>query len=432
MNAGPNTSIVGRSRYESGNALVAALLILMVLTAAGVAFVAVTKSEKQISGNAVIATEAFYNAEAGISEGLYRMSFKKDSLNFIGPNGPETPGWGRYIVRASGASALDPNIAAQASDGMDNDGDGFIDESGERYPEVLSKQDADGGGMRYPYVRVEYKTQGGQLIRYGDSDQDALTPPRENLVYGAPMLRITASGTRAASTKVLEAEAVRFPLMSVEGAMWTGTPLTLNGNAFWIDGHDHTMTAPYDTIPNAKPAKGILTKGPKSDVEMTTNQEDNVTGDGGEASVEQATFDYDFDALWNSLSVAAHYSYTGNQNWTSLNPPAGTLAEPAITVVKGDLGIKGTWSGSGILMVDGNLDMQGGSQFNGVVICTGMMDLAGGGPADVAHIVGSVIAKGIVTKDNTTGGAARIFYSSQAINNALTLNRYTLAWWRER
>ncbi|HET9251835.1 MAG TPA: pilus assembly PilX N-terminal domain-containing protein, partial [Candidatus Eisenbacteria bacterium] len=170
---------VSARQSESGNALVAALLILMVLTAAGVAFMAVTKSEKQISGNAVVATEAFYNAEAGISEGLYRMSFKKDSLNFIGPTGPETPGWGRYIVHASGASDLDPDHGVLGADGLDNDEDGFIDESGERYPEILSKQDAGDGGMQYPYVRVEYKTQGGQLVRYGDADQNAVTPPKE-------------------------------------------------------------------------------------------------------------------------------------------------------------------------------------------------------------------------------------------------------------
>lgn len=432
MNTEPNRARPAQASGEGGNALVASLLILMVLTAAGVAYVAITKSEKQISGNAVIATEAFYNAEAGISEGLYRMSFKKDTLNFIGPSGPETPGWGRYIVRASGASALDPDHTSLASDGLDNDADGFIDESGEKYPEVLSKQDTDTGGMRYPYVRVEYKTQGGQLVRYGDADQNAMTPPRENLTYGAPMLRITASGKRGGATKVLEAEAVRFPLMNVESAMWTGSPLSLNGNAFWIDGHDHTMTSPHDTIPGAKPVKGILTKGPKSDVEMTTNQQDNVTGEGGEASVEQSTFDYDFDAMWSTLSVVAQYSSTGSTTWSSSTPSYGTLTEPAITVHKGDLGIKGTWSGAGILMVDGNLEMQGGSVFRGIVICTGILDLAGGGPADLAHVVGGVISKGVTATENSTGGAARVFYSSQAVNNALTLNRYSLAWWRER
>lgn len=431
MNAEPNIPSAGRRRDESGNALVASLLILMVLTAAGVAYVAVTKSEKQISGNAVVATEAFYNAEAGISEGLYRMSFKKDSLHYVGP-AVETAGWGRYIVRASGASALDPDGASLEKDGMDNDGDGSIDESGERYPETLSKQDTGTGGLRYPYVRVEYKTQGGQLVRFGDADQNALTPPRENLTYGAPMLRITASGRRGAATKVLEAEAVRFPLMNVESALWTGTPLSLNGNAFWIDGHDHTMTSPYDTIPGGKAVKGILTKGPKTDVTMTTNQEDNVTGEGGEGSVEQSTFDYDFDAMWNTLSVVAQYTSSGDVTWSSSTPAYGTVAEPAITVHKGNLGIKGTWTGAGILMVDGDLSMQGGSQFKGIVICTGNLDLAGGGPADLAHVVGGVIAKGVTSTSNSTGGAARVFYSSEAINNALTLNRYSLAWWRER
>lgn len=430
MNAGSSIPRAGRAYGESGNALVAALLILMVLTAAGVAFVAVTKSEKQISGNAVMATEAFYNAEAGISEGLYRMSFKKDSLSYIGPNGPETPGWGRYIVRASGASSLDPDGLTLQTDGLDNDGDAVVDESGERYPEILSKQ--EGGGMRYPYVRVEYKTQGGQLVRYGDADQNAITPPRENFTYGAPMLRITASGRRGLSTKVLEAEAVRFPLMNVESAMWTGSPLTLNGQAFIIDGHDHTLASPYDTIPGAKPVKGVLTKGPKTDVSFGPNQEDNVTGEGGSGSVEQSAFDYDFDGLWSSLSVTAQYSFTGDQTWSSSTPKYGTVAEPAITVCKGNLGIKGTWTGSGILMVDGNLSMQGGSVFQGIVICTGNLDLAGGGPADVAHVIGSVIAKGTISSSNTTGGSARVYYSSQAINNALTLNRYTLAWWRER
>jgi hypothetical protein len=422
----------GRGDAESGNALVASLLILMVLTAAGVAYIAVTKSEKQISGNAVMATEAFYNAEAGISEGLYRMSFKKDSLNFIGPSGPESPGWGRYIVRASGASSLDPDHATLTSDGLDNDEDGFIDESGERYPEILSKQDTGTGGMRYPYVRVEYKTQSGQLVRYGDADQNALTPPKENLTYGAPMLRITASGRRGAASKVLEAEAVRFPLMNVESAMWTGSPLTLNGQAFIIDGYDHSLTSPYDTIPGAKPAKGVLTKGPKTDVAFGPNQEDNVVGEGGTGSVEQSAFEYDFDGLWSSLSVTAQYAFTGDQTWSSSTPKYGTVAEPAITVCKGDLGIKGTWSGSGILMVDGDLSMQGGSVFQGIVICTGNLDLAGGGPADLAHVIGSVIAKGTISSSNTTGGSARVYYSSAAINNALTLNRYTLAWWRER
>ena len=40
---------------------------------------------------------------------------------------------------------------------------GLIDEPNEAYPEVLTKQTANASALRYPYVRVEYKTQGGQV-----------------------------------------------------------------------------------------------------------------------------------------------------------------------------------------------------------------------------------------------------------------------------
>ena len=57
---------------ESGNTLVAALLVLFLLTALGVSYVAVTKGDKQIAGNQLVGTQAFENAEAGISEVLRR------------------------------------------------------------------------------------------------------------------------------------------------------------------------------------------------------------------------------------------------------------------------------------------------------------------------------------------------------------------------
>ena len=41
----------GHGDRQSGNAMVIALLVLMVMTSVGVAYVAVTKSEKQIAGN---------------------------------------------------------------------------------------------------------------------------------------------------------------------------------------------------------------------------------------------------------------------------------------------------------------------------------------------------------------------------------------------
>ena len=419
-------------RRQSGNAMVVALLVLMVMTSVGVAYVAVTKSEKQIAGNSMTAAQAMYAAEAGIAEGLHRMAFPAESTNYIGPAGPATAGWGKYIVLASGASMLDTDGGALASDGLDNDGDTFVDESGERYPEVLTKQAINPDALRYPFVRVEFKTQGTQLLRFGDADDNPTTPPVENLVKGAPVLRITASGRRGNAAKTLEAEAVRFPLVSVASTIWAGGPMGFNGNAFLIDGHDHAATVPYDTLTGAVPVPAILTSGPTSTAGLSTNQKDNVTGEGGDGSVQQSTFTYDFVQLWSQLTGMADFKDTGPLTYGSSTPPHGTLTSPKVTVVDGGLTINGTWQGAGILMVNGNLAMGGGCTFKGIVIATGDVKLTGGGPSDQARIVGGVIYQGSLVGASSTSGSGRIFYSSEAVNAALTLNRYSLAWWRER
>ena len=69
---------------EAGNTLVVALLILFLLTSVGISYVAMTKGEKQIVGNQLAASQAFANAEAGISEALVRMSNPNDGTDYIG------------------------------------------------------------------------------------------------------------------------------------------------------------------------------------------------------------------------------------------------------------------------------------------------------------------------------------------------------------
>jgi hypothetical protein len=422
----------GARSGDSGNAMVVALLVLLVLTTAGVAYIAVTKSEKQIAGNSMTAAQALYAAEAGLTEGLHRMAFPAESLNYIGPTSSPVAGWGRYIVIATGRSALDPDRAALATDGMDNNGNGLIDEPNEAYPEVLTKQTINASTLRYPYVRVEYKTQGGQLVRFGDADNNAATPPVENLTKGAPVLRITARGRTGSADKTLEAEAVRFPIVQVESAIWSGGAVNLTGNSFFIDGHDHAATAPYDTITGASPVPGVLTEGPATDFPITGNQADNVSGDGGDGSVQHSPISYDFNALWAQLSAMADNSYTGDQGWSGVSSTYGSLNNPKVTAVNGNLDLTGGWTGGGILVVNGNLKMAGGSAFYGIVVCLGDIDIAGGASGDEAHVTGGLIYQGTVVDQNKFGGSSSIFFSTEAINAAQTLARYTLAWWRER
>ncbi len=422
----------GARSGDSGNVMVIALLVLLVLTTAGVAYVAVTKSEKQIAGNSMIATQALYAAEAGITEGLHRMSYPAESLNYMGPVGNPVAGWGRYVVLVAGASALDPDRAAQATDGMDNNEDGLIDEPNEHYPEVLTKQAINANTLRYPYVRVEYKTQGGNLVRYGDADNDAATPPVENFTKGAPVLRITARGRTGNADKILEAEAVRFPLVQVEGAVWAGGTVKLTGNSFFVDGHDHHATAPFDTVTGAPPVPGVLTEGPATDCPATGNQVDNVSGAGGDGSVQRSPITYNFNSLWSGLSSMADNSYSGDQGWSGATATYGSLNNPKITAVNGNLDLAGGWTGGGILVVNGNLKMAGGSTFFGVVIVLGDVDIGGGASGDIAHVTGGLIFQGTVVDDNGIGGSSSMYYSTEAINAAQTLSPYQLSWWRER
>jgi type IV pilus assembly PilX-like protein len=422
----------GARSGDSGNAMVVALLVLMVLTTAGVAYIAVTKSEKQIAGNSMTATQALYAAEAGITEGLHRMAYPAESLNYIGPTAAPTAGWGRYIVIASGRSALDPDRAALATDGMDNDGDGLIDEPNETYPEVLTKQTISASTLRYPYVRVEYKTQGGNLILFGDADNNPATPPVENLTKGTPVLRITARGRQGNADKMLEAEAVRFPIIQVASAIWTGGKLDFDGNAFNVDGHDHHALAPHDTLPGATPTPGVMTRGNASDVTMAANQEDNVNGSNGEGSVTQSGFTYDFNAMWAQFVTMADNSYNGAQAWSGVSSAFGSYDNPKVTVVNGNLTATGNWTGGGILVVNGNLDMRGGSAFTGVVICLGDVDFAGGGASDLAHVTGGLIYQGTVVNSSRMHGSSDVYYSTEAINAANSVGHYTLSWWRER
>jgi hypothetical protein len=415
---------------SSGNAMVVALLVLMLMTAAGVTFVAVTKSEKQIAGNQMAGTQAMYNAEAGISEALTRMSNPNDPANYIGPPLPYQ-GWGKYLVLQAGNSTLDPDRAAQASDGWDNDNDSYVDEPDERYAEVLSKQPNDANSLRYPYVRVEYKMRSNELVRFGDADGNAATPPTENLAVGAPVLRITALGQKGNANKILEAEAVRFPFVDVSAAVWSGGELKLNGNALLIDGNDHEMTAPYDYVSGAPPVAAVMTEGPTTDVPLGPGQENNVLGLGGDGSVVQSPFTYDFNQVLAAAGGMVDYKLPGGTSLTSSSASLGTLLSPKMTVVDGNLSISGAWTGAGILVVNGNLKMTGGCQFVGIVVVLGDLSMAGGGPADVANIVGGLIYQGTVIDDSSLGGAGRVLYSSGAVNNALRLSRYMLTSWRE-
>lgn len=425
----------GRERGpEAGNTLVVAVLVLFLLTALGVSYVAVTKGEKQIAGNQAVGTQAFENAEAGITEALVRMSDPTELTSYIGqlPAGTYTPGWGKYLVNDPGGSGNDPQYNATVTDGLDNDVDAATDESSEHYPETGSKQNSGipvADKLDYPWVKVRYKlNSANQIILFGDHDNNPMTPPRENLVRGIPKIIVTSAGRKGLGQKVVTVEAVKWPLPPVPGSVYTEGQMTFNGNAFYIDGHDHNFVAPYDTVTGAPALPGISTPNDPNAIESQLNgqQADNVQGTGSDPSVEPSTVNLDLQSMATAWSDAADITLVGNQN----NPSTadwGTVTDLKIVHIAGDLHISGGASGAGVLVIDGDMTLSGTFNWNGVVLCLGDVSVTGGGTAK--QIVGALMVQGSLSDTSNLNGHIKCLYSSAMISKLNSLTRYEVSSW---
>ncbi len=417
---------------EAGNTLVVALLILFLLTAVGISYVAVTKGEKQIAGNQLAASQAFQNAEAGISEVLVRMSNSDDGANYIGQTvGAYTPGWGLYVINDPGAGSLDPRYDATLSDGLENDGDMAIDEASERYPDTGSRNSnlplAD--RLDYPWVNVRYKLNGGgAIVLFGDHDNNPVTPPIENTTRGIPKIIVSAQGRRGLGSKVVTVEAVKWPLPPIPGSVYTESPINFNGNAFYVDGHDHQASAPYDTVTGATPLLGISTPNDPSVISgaLTGQQADNVQGTGSDPSVGSSSVNLDLPALAAGWSQMADLTLAGPLN----NPSTagwGSIGDLKIVHITGDLRVSGNASGAGVLVVDGDFDMSGTFNWNGVILCLGDLTVTGGGTAK--QVVGAVMVQGTLSGTATMNGNIKCLYSSEMISQLNALSPYEVSSW---
>ena len=426
----------GGARSDSGNAMIVALLILFLLTTLGISYVAVTKGDKQIAGNQMTAAQAFSYAEAGISEALLRMSNPSLSEilngNYIGETPPTvTPGWGKYIVNDPGNSGLDPQYNATLSDGLNNDLDASTDEASEHYPETGSKQNnlALANKLDYPWVKVRYKMNGAnQVLLFGDHDNNPTTPPQENLTTGVPELIVTAAGRKGLGAKTVTVEAVKWPLPPVPGSVYAEGNMNFNGNSFYIDGHDHAPAAPYDTISGATPLPGIASPDNATSIAnaLTSQQEDNVEGSGGDPSVRTSPLNLDLPAIAASWAQLADLSYpagTSNPDMSTW----GAIGDLKVVHVAGDLSITSNGSGAGVLIVDGDFHLGGTVNYNGIIIVLGNVDIQGGGNAK--NIVGGMMVQGTLSGTTNVAGNVKLMYSSAMINQLYSLTRYQISSW---
>jgi len=203
---------------------------------------------------------------------------------------------------------------------------------------------------------------------------------------------ISTSKLNKNSAKVITKVQEKYGLPYVPSAMgfYSDTlSFKANGTSFVINGNDTKLdgTAGY-----GQPVSGISVPGTKayntiSDA-MNQNQSNQITGAGGtspniktDPSLSPKNLEQNAQKFLNNADTTYYAgSYTGTQ--------FGTASHPKITVVDGDISVKGTSGGCGIMIVQNasQLTLGGTFTFDGLIIMQGGMFQSSG---DV-YINGSV------------------------------------------
>jgi hypothetical protein len=257
------------------------------------------------------------------------------------------------------------------------------------------------------------------------------------------MIKVTSIATFQDATHktIVYAKADKIPFKPGPGAMYL-TASTISsfkktgiGGSVLIDGNNHDING------NLK-GDGIVTPGIAVDGNtqrdqvksmISKNAIDQVLGTGGNPSVVTIsnTIDWDDYALQlveNPDIIIDTQAKIGKlNNW-------GTVTDPKITFVNGDIAINNseTASGCGILVVNGNLSINGNFTYRGLIIAyketTIEIKLNGNG-----KIYGGIVVAGQKIIIEVASGNFSALYSLDAMNTMASLlktNRFQIvSWW---
>lgn len=204
--------------------------------------------------------------------------------------------------------------------------------------------------------------------------------------------------------------------------------LNLNGNVD-INGNDINMDG---SSGSGSPKPGIGVDTPADSEYIVKNVKPKITksikGSGGTPSVSTVNDTTNWQSLTQNIIFAADNTLPGG---TYTSGDFGTLTQPQITYVNGDVNLEGTMSGYGIMVINGDLTLTGTFDFYGIIILYGNSTIT----TDVIgtfSVYGGTILVGSSVDIKATG-TSQLYYSSQAINNAkvnLKSSRFTIvSWW---
>lgn len=290
---------------EDGFALIAILAILVPL------FVMVASSSTLMTGRTSRVSadlddyRALQAAEAGVDEGVYRAR-----------NGTLVAG-GAYTVDLSNDCSFTGTPTALDADGVDNDGDGAIDEADEQVIELV--------------VRGEYRDRTRRVVVF-----------IQERLPGAQGAIVVHDGSITVSV--------------TSDALVTGQNTEIDGDrgSVALDVHGFAIAPP-----------GVLAD---LDAQITGSEESRVQGLGGWPSkTETAVVDVDTIIDWYRTN--ADRTLGSSTYW---NDTFGTTGSPESTFRDGNLRLS-DGSGAGILVVSGDLELDNDARYNGLVVVGGTL-----------------------------------------------------------
>jgi hypothetical protein len=357
---------VASDRSRQGFASVMAIIATVPMVAvAGTLLMVAVRQELQVEESQIV-TKSRDVAASGVQDAMAKLALDADYV-------------GAYDVTIAGGVAH-VVVTDMGSDGIDNDGNGKVDDPLETdYVSISS----------VGRVNVALDAHGNELVTAAQS----------------------RTATANAITKKIHLD------LAPEAAFYIDDPLatlTMSGSSFLISGNDQNL----DGKKGPKPAlPGIGTPGdPKSLAgQFSKSQKANVTGQGGAPSVRDVSA-IDLVDDMHHLGSLATMTWSGADTKVS-GAKIGDLTNlvPVIAHAKGNLSLSGGTTGCGILVVDGNLEMSGNFNFVGVIYVAGSVTFKGGGGK--YNIRGALLTPGNVAgSDGTFGGSVNLQYSSQAVD----------------
>jgi hypothetical protein len=369
-------------------------------------------------GGPTAAGTARLRAEAGVQAALARLDARGGSLDPGLAAATAFPGWGLYLVTREGASADDAGGMGTATDGLDNDGDGAVDEPGERWPEVVLSRDALGGAT---WVRLSFarNDSAGPALRYGKPDSNE--PPAVNTTSGWPVVEIAALGESRDRRETVVVRATRPPFPLPAAPLITISDRVSFGSVFFLVSGLDWDPADNTVLPSAS-VPGILTAGSPDSIiaRLNSQQRNNVEGTSGYPSVFRLQPVPDLDALAAAFAGRADRTVNPGELY---GLPWGTLDAPEIVHVAGSFLPDAPVTGAGILVVDGDLALSSGFRWTGAILVRGGANLVGSGYG--AHVFGTVA----VARPNaliTVGGNTDLKHASRALDALAVFDPYTV------